>query len=112
MANTGQTFAGLSADSFFYTITTAITMFEGRFGLAIPVLLLARLFAKQRSRPNTPGKLRTESVLFATVVIATTVIVVGLTYFAALVLGPIVEQLQMGYYASALREIGATCALS
>lgn len=96
MANNGQTFAGLSANSPFYNITTAITMLLGRFGLAIPALLLAGRIAKQKSRPNTPGKLRTDSLLFATVIIATAVIVVGLTYFAVLALGPIVEQLRMG----------------
>jgi K+-transporting ATPase ATPase A chain len=96
MANNGQTFAGLSANSPFYNVTTAITMLIGRFGLAIPALLLAGLFAKQKTRPDTQGKLHTDSLLFATVIIATAVIVVGLTYFAVLALGPIIEQLRMG----------------
>ena len=42
------------------------------------------------------GKLRTDSLLFALVVLFTALIVVGLTYFAALALGPIVEQLLLG----------------
>jgi K+-transporting ATPase ATPase A chain len=43
----------------------------------------------------TPGKLRTDSVLFALVVLFTALIVVGLTYFAVLALGPMIEQLRM-----------------
>jgi K+-transporting ATPase ATPase A chain len=95
MANNGQTFASLNANSLFYNSTTAIVMLLGRFGLATSALLLAGRFASQTSRPMTPGKLRTDSVLFALVVIFTALIVVGLTYFAALAPGPMIEQLQM-----------------
>jgi K+-transporting ATPase ATPase A chain len=95
MANNGQTFASLNANSLFYNGTTAVVMLLGRFGLAIPALLLAGRFAKQTSRPMTPGKLRTDSVLFALVVLFTALIVVGLTYFAVLALGPMIEQLRM-----------------
>jgi K+-transporting ATPase ATPase A chain len=95
MANNGQTFGGLSANSPFYNITTAVAMLMGRFGLAIPALALAGLFAKQIKKPETPGKFRTDSLLFATVIIGTALIVVALTYFPALALGPIVEHLHL-----------------
>lgn len=95
MANNGQTFAGLSANSPFYNFTTVVAMLVGRFGLAIPALMIAGLFAKQTSRPMTAGKLSTDSLLFATVIISTAIIVVGLSYFTALALGPIIEHLQM-----------------
>ncbi len=65
MANNGQAFAGLSANSPFYNITTSIAMLVGRFGLAIPALALAGLFARQARRPLTVGKVRTDNVLFA-----------------------------------------------
>jgi len=94
-ANNGQNFAGLSANSPFYNITTALTMLLGRFGLAISALVLAGLFAKQTSRPMTAGKLRTDSLLFAMVIIGTAIIVVALTYLPVLALGPIVEHLLM-----------------
>jgi potassium-transporting ATPase potassium-binding subunit len=94
-ANNGQSFAGLSANSPFYNGTTAIVMLLGRFGLAIPALALADRFAQQTSRPMTRGKLRTDSLLFASVVIGTALIVVALTYLPAVALGPIIEHLQM-----------------
>ncbi|GHO76629.1 potassium-transporting ATPase potassium-binding subunit [Ktedonobacter sp. SOSP1-85] len=96
MANNGQNFAGLSANSPFYNVTTAIVMLIGRFGLAIPALALAGKFSLQDRRPMSIGKFRTDSVMFGTVIIFTAIIVVGLTYFASLSLGPIVEQLHLG----------------
>ncbi len=48
-ANNGQSFAGLSANTPFYNLTTALAMMVGRFGLAIPALALAGLFGRQRN---------------------------------------------------------------
>ncbi len=95
MANNGQTFAGLSANSPFYNTTTAVTMLVGRFGLAIPAVALAGLFAKQTRRPMNPGKLQTASPTFAIVIVGTALLVGALSYFPALALGPIVEHLIM-----------------
>lgn len=50
-ANNGQTFAGLSADTAFHNVTTAVAMLFGRFALAIPALALAGLFARQLNTP-------------------------------------------------------------
>src|ERR1700726_3616154 len=88
----------ISPDSFnslFYNGTTVITMLLGRFGLAIPALALAGLFAKQTSRPMTGGKLKTDTLLFASVIVGTALIVVALTYLPAVALGPIIEQLRL-----------------
>ena len=94
-ANNGQNFAGLNANSPFYNLTTAITMLVGRFGLAIPALGLAGLFAVQQPTPETAGTLPTNSLSFAVLLIATALIVSALSYFPALALGPILEQLHM-----------------
>ena len=94
-ANNGQNFAGLNANSPFYNLTTAITMLVGRFGLAIPALALAGLFAVQQPTPETAGTLPTNSLSFAVLLIATALIVSALSYFPALALGPILEQLHM-----------------
>jgi K+-transporting ATPase ATPase A chain len=91
MANNGQSFAGLSANSAFYNITTAAAMMAGRFGLAIPALALAGCFAQQGRRPVTDGTLPTDTALFAGLTIATALIIGALSYVPALALGPIVE---------------------
>ncbi|HEV7507402.1 MAG TPA: potassium-transporting ATPase subunit KdpA [Thermoanaerobaculia bacterium] len=95
MANNGQNFAGLSANSAFYNITTAVAMMAGRFGLAIPALALAGLFAQQGRRPVTDGTLPTDTALFAGLTIATALIIGALSYVPALALGPIAEHLAL-----------------
>jgi K+-transporting ATPase ATPase A chain len=95
MANNGQNFAGLSANTPFYNITTALAMMAGRFGLAIPALALAGQFALQPSKPVSAGTLPTDTPLFAGLVIATILIVGALSYLPVLALGPLVEQLAL-----------------
>jgi K+-transporting ATPase ATPase A chain len=95
LGNNGQNFAGLSASTPFYNVTTALAMMIGRFGLAIPALALAGLFAEQRRRPVTVGTLPTDTFSFAVLVVGAAIIVGGLSYYAALCLGPIVEHFIM-----------------
>jgi len=95
MANNGLSFAGLSANTPFYNVTTAMAMMAGRFGLAIPALALAGRFARQRRKPVTAGTLPTDTPLFALLTVATILIVGALSYLPVLALGPLVEQLAM-----------------
>lgn len=95
MANNGQNMAGLSANSPFYNWTTAIAMLIGRFGLGVAALALAGRFAMQVQRTSSPGAIPTDSVMFATVVTGTALLVGALTFLPALALGPIVEQIIM-----------------
>jgi K+-transporting ATPase ATPase A chain len=94
-ANNGQNFAGLSANSVFYNSTTAVAMMAGRFGLAVPALALAGQFARQGRRPANIGTVPTDSPAFAVLLLATAVVVGGLSYFPALALGPIIEHLRL-----------------
>jgi K+-transporting ATPase ATPase A chain len=92
MANNGQNFAGLSANTPFYNVTTALAMMAGRFGLAVPALALAGRFAKQGRKPVTSGTLPTDTPLFALLTIGTVLIVGALSYMPVLALGPVIEQ--------------------
>ncbi len=65
MANNGQNFAGLSANTPFYNVTTALAMMAGRFGLGIIALGLAGLLAQQLTKPVTDGALPTDTPTFA-----------------------------------------------
>jgi potassium-transporting ATPase potassium-binding subunit len=93
--NNGQNFASLNANAPFYNVSTAMAMMAGRFGLAIPALALAGLFAAQGRRPTTLGTLPTDTASFGILLVGTAIIVGGLSYFAALALGPIVEHFIM-----------------
>jgi len=92
-ANNGQAFAGLNANTVFYNITTSLAMLIGRFGLAVPALALAGLLAGQVRRKETENSVPTDTPLFAVLLIGTALIVGGLSFFPALTLGPILEQL-------------------
>jgi potassium-transporting ATPase potassium-binding subunit len=92
-ANNGQTFAGLSANSVFYNLTTAPVMLAGRFGLAVPALALAGLAARQGRAPATIGILRTDSLAFGVLLIGSLLVMTALSYLPALALGPILEHL-------------------
>ncbi|MBZ5645721.1 MAG: potassium-transporting ATPase subunit KdpA [Acidobacteriia bacterium] len=93
MANNGQSFAGLNANTPFYNLTTAMAMMVGRFGLAIPALALAGLFAGQSRRYGGIGTIPTDTIVFALLLLATALIVCGLSFFPALTLGPVLEHL-------------------
>ncbi len=95
-ANNGQSFAGLSANSSFYNLTTALAMMAGRFALAISALAFAACFARQRITPSSSGTLPTHSFLFGVLLTACLIIMVALSYLPALALGPILERLLFG----------------
>ena len=91
--NNGQNFAGLSANTPFYNISLAIAMIVGRFGLGILALALAGHLAAQGRKAPSVGTIPTDGLLFATLTIGTLLVVGGLSYFPALAMGPIIEQL-------------------
>jgi K+-transporting ATPase ATPase A chain len=93
LANNGQNFAGLNGNTLFYNISTAIVMMVGRFGLAIPALCLAGLFARQVRVPANAGAVRTDSFTFGILLLSTALIVMALSFFPALTLGPALEHL-------------------
>jgi len=96
LANNGQNFAGLSANTPFYSLTTALAMMVGRFGLAIPALALAALFGCQRSTPASSGTLPTHSFSFGVLLTTCLITIVALSYLPALALGPVLERLLFG----------------
>jgi K+-transporting ATPase ATPase A chain len=79
----------------FYNLTTVVAMMMGRFGLAIPALALAGVLARQGRAPVTIGILRTDSLTFGVLLIASLLIVAGLSYLPALTLGPVLEHFMM-----------------
>jgi potassium-transporting ATPase potassium-binding subunit len=91
--NNGSAFAGLSGNTLFYNLSGAVAMFVGRFWMIIPKMAIAGSLAAKKSIPPSAGTFPTTGGLFVGLVIGVIVIVGGLTFFPALALGPIVEQL-------------------
>jgi K+-transporting ATPase ATPase A chain len=93
--NNGSAFAGISANTMFFNITGAVAMLVGRFWMIIPAMAIAGSLAAKKSIPPSAGTFPTTGGLFVGLVVGVIVIIGGLTFFPALALGPIVEQLAM-----------------
>jgi K+-transporting ATPase ATPase A chain len=91
--NNGSAFGGLAGNTNWFNITGAVSMLVGRFFLMIPVLAIAGSLGRKQPTPATAGTFPTNTGLFATLLTGVVVIVVGLTYFPVIALGPVVEHL-------------------
>ena len=91
--NNGSAFAGITANTQFMNTALGIAMLIGRYFLIIPTLALAGALAKKDKVPASAGTFPTDTPLFAGLLFGVILVVAGLTFFPALALGPIVEQL-------------------
>lgn len=91
--NNGSAFAGLGGNTAWYNTVGGVVMLLGRFLPIVFVLALAGSLAGQHPVPATAGTLETHRPLFVGLVAGVVVIVVGLTFFPALALGPFAEGL-------------------
>jgi len=91
--NNGSAFGGLAANTDWFNTTLAICMFIGRFFLMIPVLGIAGSLGRKQLTPATAGTFPTGTTLFAGLLVGVVIIVVGLTFFPVVALGPVVEHL-------------------
>ncbi|MFE6687656.1 potassium-transporting ATPase subunit KdpA [Streptomyces sp. NPDC057743] len=92
--NNGSAFAGLSANTVWYNTALGVVMLLGRFLPMVFVLALAGSLARQQPVPVTAGTLPTHRPQFVGLLTGVILIVVGLTYFPALALGPLAEGLR------------------
>jgi len=93
--NNGSAFAGLNGNTVFYNVTGALCMIIGRFAPIVASLAMAGSLAGKKYVPPSLGTLPTDKVPFALWLALVILIVGALTFFPALCLGPIVEQLTM-----------------
>ncbi len=93
--NNGSAFAGLGANNLFYNTALGLCMFFARYWLAVPALAFAGSLAQKKMVPVSSGTLPTHTTLFIWFLIGIVVLVGALTFFPALALGPIVEQLNL-----------------
>ncbi len=94
-ANNGSAFAGLSGNTPWYNLTLGVAMLMGRFLVIVPALAIAGSLAAKKTVPASAGSLPTHGGLFVGLLVGVILIVGGLTFFPALALGPVVEQLAM-----------------
>jgi potassium-transporting ATPase potassium-binding subunit len=91
-ANNGSDFLGAAANTPFFNISTAVVIFIGRFA---PIAILLALAGSMMGRKRTAGStLRTDSLAFSLVLIGSILLLVVLTFFPFLILGPILAFFQ------------------
>jgi potassium-transporting ATPase potassium-binding subunit len=91
--NNGSAFAGLTTATDWYNTVGGIVMLIGRFAPEIFALGLAGSLARQTPVPASVGTVQTHKPLFVGMLVGVILVLVGLTYFPALALGPFAEGL-------------------
>jgi potassium-transporting ATPase potassium-binding subunit len=93
--NNGSAFAGLNANTTFYNLLLGIIMLITRLSILISSLAIAGSLVNKRLMAPSIGTFSTDTPLFGTLLFSVILIVAALTFFPALSLGPIVEQILM-----------------
>jgi len=93
--NNGSSFAGLSTNTLFYNMVLAAAMLMGRFIYVIPLLAVAGSLAQKKRLAPSAGSVPTHSLQFVALLVGVILIMGGLTYFPAVSLGPVTEQVAM-----------------
>jgi len=91
-ANNGSDFLGTTANTPFFNLSTAIVIFVGRY--APMGLLLALAGSMVGRKRHAEIGLRTDSVTFSIILVGSILILVVLTFFPFLALGPILAYFQ------------------
>jgi K+-transporting ATPase ATPase A chain len=91
--NNGSAFAGLTGNTLFYNITGAFAMMLGRYAMTVPILAIAGSMAAKRRVAPSLGTFPTTGPIWVGLLIGVIIIVGALTFFPALALGPIADQL-------------------
>jgi K+-transporting ATPase ATPase A chain len=93
--NNGSAFGGLTVSTPWYDTALGLAMLAGRFLMIIPMLAIAGNLAKKKYVPASVGTFPVTTPLFSVLLIGVIIILGALTFFPALSLGPILEQLLM-----------------
>lgn len=93
--NNGSAFGGLTGNTVWYNTTLGIAMLLGRFAYVVPVMAIAGSLAAKVKSPASAGTFPTDGPLFVGLLIGIILILGGLQFLPALVLGPVVEHFAM-----------------
>ena len=94
-ANNGSGFEGLADNSVFWNITAGLVMFFGRYLSIIIILAISSSLMLKQPVSESIGTLRTDTRTFTIALLVVILIIAALTFFPALVLGPIAEHLTL-----------------
>lgn len=93
-ANNGSDFLGTLGNTPFFNVSTAIVIFLGRYGPIMCLLALSGSMLGRKRATATESSLKTSSWTFSLVLVASILVLVVLTFFPFLALGPILAYFQ------------------
>jgi K+-transporting ATPase ATPase A chain len=93
-ANNGSGFEGLGDNTPWWNISTGIVLLLSRFIPIIGPIAIAGCLAQKKYIPESSGTLKTDTATFGFMTLAVILLIAALSFFPALTLGPIAEQLQ------------------
>ena len=94
-ANNGSGFEGLADNTMFWNTTAGLAMLFGRYLSIIILMAVAGSLASKKAVPVSEGTFRTDNAVFTFTLIFIVIIIGALTFFPALSLGPVAEQLTL-----------------
>lgn len=94
-ANNGSGFEGLADNNIFWNVSTGLVLIISRFLPIIGPLAIAGLLAKKKHIPDSAGTLATDTMTFGIMTLCVIIVLNALSYFPALVLGPLAEYFSM-----------------
>jgi len=89
--NNGSAFGGFNGNTPFFNLTLALVMVLGRFGVMVPVLLLAGSLGSKKVLAPSAGTLPTHTPTFAVLLLFFLFLVAALNFIPAWALGPVAE---------------------
>lgn len=93
-ANNGSGFEGLGDNTPWWNISTGIVLLFSRFIPIIGPIAIAGCLAQKKYIPESAGTLKTDTATFGFMTLAVILLIAALSFFPALTLGPIAEQIQ------------------
>ncbi|MBD2528599.1 potassium-transporting ATPase subunit A [Nostoc flagelliforme FACHB-838] len=94
-ANNGSGLEGLRDNTLWWNLSTLVSLIGGRYIPIVAILLLADGMSRKQKVQETPGTLRTDSLVFTSITAGVTLLLGVLTFFPVLALGPIAEGLKL-----------------
>lgn len=94
-ANNGSGFEGLGDNNIFWNVSTGIVLLLGRFLPIVGPVAIGGIMAKKKFIPEGAGTLQTDTATFGFMTMAVIIILTALSFFPALVLGPVAEYFSM-----------------
>lgn len=95
-ANNGSGFEGLGDNTPWWNISCSIIILLSRFIPIIGPIAIAGILAEKKYIPESAGTLKADTATFGVMTFAVIIILVALSFFTALVLGPIAEYFSIG----------------